>query len=101
MKKTSGSKVLNKDGMPNKDFEISLSFKTSQALASLFSIDDPKNGGHDRHIYLRDGYIYIRVWPGATYIASKKKVNDNQWHSLSLRCETGTNCVTTVDGNQA
>jgi hypothetical protein len=55
--------------MPNKDFEMSFSFKTSTKTTALFSIDSTV-GGHDRHVYLKNGKIYVRVWPGKTYIAS-------------------------------
>ena len=86
--------------MPNKDFEISFSFKTKQAKTSLFSIDNPSVGGHDRHINLVNGQLIMRVWPGGSFYASKKALNDDKWHSVSLRCESGTKCVTTIDGKK-
>jgi hypothetical protein len=86
--------------MPVKDFEISFSFKTGSKTTALFSIDDPKKGGHDRHIYLKNGMIYVRVWPGKTYIAGRGNYADNKWHSYTLTCETGTNCVSMIDGKK-
>ena len=100
IKSKRGSKTSNEDAMPVKDFEISFSFKTSSKTTALFSIDDPKQGGHDRHIYLKNGMIYVRVWPGKTYIAGKGNYADNQWHSYTLTCETGTNCVSMIDGKK-
>jgi phage-related protein len=52
--------------LPNTDFEIAFQFKTSSVYTSLFSIDSTA-GGHDRHLFLENGKLYARVWPGAKY----------------------------------
>ena len=63
-----------KTGIPNKNFKMSLEFKTkknAKGKIPLFSIDAVKGkGGHDRHIYLNNGALYVRVWPHGVFKAS-------------------------------
>lgn len=62
-------------------------------------------GGHDRHIYMSNGHIYARVWPGATYRITKQAgLNDDRWHSFIMTCRNGQKCQTKIDNklqNQA
>ena len=70
--------------MPVRDFEIAFSFKTGTKNTALFSIDNPTVGGHDRHIYLKNGMIYVRVWPGKTYIFNVKYQLLNPCYSKTI-----------------
>jgi hypothetical protein len=79
--------VLRK--IPDFDFEIAFDFKTQQrGNVGFFSIC--KNwdckGGHDRHIGLKNGRPYVRVWPGKGWQPAGKYAgyNDGHWHSLKL-----------------
>jgi len=76
-----------KTGLPNKNFKISFKFKTSQDSAPLFSMDAIKGrGGHDRHIYLDNGIMMMRVWPHGKFKVSDQKLDDDEWHQVELHC---------------
>jgi len=46
--------------LPDHNFEISFDFLTIMSgKCGLFSME---SGGHDRHICLKNGSIYIRIW---------------------------------------
>merc|ERR1712147_316029 len=82
-----GGMVLRK--IPDFDFEIAFDFKTQQrGNVGFFSIC--KNwdckGGHDRHIGLKNGRPYVRVWPGKGWMPAAKFTGyaDDAWHTLKL-----------------
>ena len=67
------------------DHTVSLWFKTDHPNCGLFSVDAGDQGasGHDRHIYLRDGNIYIRLYSNETISTSGTNYADNQWHKVA------------------
>lgn len=91
IKKKGQKKILNPNGLPNKNFEIEFEFKTKQSNSALFSIENPPKlgGGHDRHIYLKGGKLHHRVWPGKSIKVSNVNFADGNWHKLSLVSEKG------------
>ena len=96
MKKRGAKKVENEYGMPNKNFEIQFDFKTKSRNTALFSIED-SGGSHDRHIYIKNGKLYHRVWPGGTHLISRTNFADGNWHTLKLISEKGQPIITLVD----
>ena len=74
-------------GLPNSNFKISFEFQTFQANAPLFSMDEKGQGSNDRHIYLEDGIMMVRVWPYEKFKVSDQKLNDGNLHQITLTCE--------------
>ena len=92
-----GKKNDNEYGMPNKNFEIQFDFKTKSRNTALFSVEDNSGRSHDRHIYIKNGRLYHRVWPGSTHLASRTNYADGNWHTLKLIVEKGQPIITMVD----
>lgn len=85
-------------GLPNKNFEIELDFRTFESNTPLFSIDSwIGRGGHDRHLILKGGRLHIRIWPGPLYKASNLSLDNNQWHNLRVVCQKGEPIRTFID----
>lgn len=81
--------------LPDRNFEISLEFTTKMSDCGIFSIDF---NGHDRHICLKGGKMYIRVWKGGGWNAhTDKQYNDNKWHKVVLTVEAGVGQTLYVD----
>jgi len=87
--------VLNFDGAANiisaeldvseTDHTVSIWFKTSHKNCGIFSVDAGEKGakGHDRHIYLKGGNIYARVWKNETIHTAYTNYADNEWHRVT------------------
>ena len=60
---------------------------------------DAVNGreGHDRHIYLEDGIMMVRVWPYGKFKVSDQKLDDGKWHQMVLACEDDQPIRTYID----
>merc|ERR1712100_381165 len=82
--------------MPHKNFEIEFEFKTTNKNTA-FSVENDNGRSHDRHIYLKNGRIYHRVWPGKTHLTSYTNYADGNWHKLRLTSEKGQPIITVVD----
>ena len=93
-----GSKVLSLDGTndyvevainePETEITHEFWFKTTNADTGIFSITDGGLGqnGSDRHIYLSNGEIKVRVWSSiASEIIGSNGLNlaDGQWHHVA------------------
>jgi hypothetical protein len=57
-------------------------FKTTKDNVGLFSIT-ADDGGHDRHIYLKNGNIYTRIWSDETIGTTGLNLADGQWHHVA------------------
>jgi len=77
--------------LPDRNFEIRMQFKTKSATAGLFQIIATHGrGGHDRHLALKGGRMYVRTWKGPGWMAAAKtKYNNNRWHSVRLVVRNG------------
>ncbi len=63
-----GSYVRANVDVPETNFTMTASFATSQD-GGIFSVNAGNangSGGHDRHLFVKDGYLGYRVWPGTT-----------------------------------
>ena len=76
---------------------------TMPGKCGLFSLE---SGGHDRHICLRNGNVYVRIWntedgdnwqDAGQKISSGKKYNDGKWHNIQLQCQDGVGANVYVD----
>lgn len=67
-------------------------------------MDNPigDRGGHDRHIFIQDGVICVRVWPGGVFKCDEKEVEvcDGEYYHLQLICLKGCPIRVTLDGMQ-
>lgn len=57
-------------------------FKTTSPNGGLLSVTDGGNG-HDRHIYLKDGDIYTRLWTDEAIHTTGLGLADGQWHHVA------------------
>ena len=74
--------ILNE---PETEVTHELWFKTTNPNGGLFSVKARK-GGHDRHIYLKDGNVHTRIWMRTTnelLQSSGKNYADGQWHHVA------------------
>lgn len=90
---------FNMYGMPNYNFSVSFDFMTDNENSPFFSIESI-HGGHDRHVYMKNGLIYIRVWASqSTWAATTEAIyNDNEWHSFKMVCADDQGCAVELDG---
>ncbi len=58
-------------------------FKTTEANGGLFMCDSENNSGHDRHIYLKDGNVFARVWSDEKLRSEGLRLNDGVWHHVA------------------
>lgn len=73
--------------LPDRNFEITLQFQTRQKKCGFFELHGK---GHDRHMGLKNGRPYVRVWKGRGYTrTSGRTYNDGRWHTMRLRVVTG------------
>lgn len=74
-------------GLPNKNFVITLEFKTKDKDAPLFSVNSPIGEyGHDRHIYLKNGKAVVRISPEPLFTCKNQDLADDKWHLLEVFC---------------
>ncbi|NET14290.1 MAG: hypothetical protein F6K08_16360, partial [Okeania sp. SIO1H6] len=83
-----GSDTLVKTALaePVEGITHELWFKTHQADGGLFMCTSENRGGHDRHIYLKNGNVFARVWKHLEdeIIHSKNlTLNDGKWHHVA------------------
>ena len=52
----------------------------------MFSINDSIKGGDDRHLFVKDGVPYHRVWKGDVWKGNLNGlvINDYKWHIWNL-----------------
>jgi hypothetical protein len=62
------SYVSAKVDVPETDFTMTAAFATARdgGIFSVTSGDALGAGGHDRHLFVKNGYLGYRVWPGGT-----------------------------------
>jgi hypothetical protein len=53
--------------LSDKNFVISMDFKTKLSTVSLFELFSKKRGGWDRELGLKNGKPYVRVWRGSAW----------------------------------
>lgn len=74
---------------PETEITHEMWFKTTHSSGGLFSIEAFEKGvnkGHDRHIYIKNGDIYTRVWESTgSEIIHSSGINyaDGKWHHLA------------------
>ncbi len=89
-----GPKTLHFDGkddyisvvidLPETEVTHELWFRTDEANCGIFSVVDREGGGgHDRHIYLRNGNLNVRLWRNEVIGTSGLNLADNQWHHVA------------------
>jgi hypothetical protein len=85
--------------VPETNFTIEMWVKTAAANTGIFSVSSLPFGsnGHDRHLYLAGGQLWVRVWTGAGWNTGHT-LNDNQWHHIALTTQTGVGQKVYVDG---
>ena len=85
--------------VPEENFTMAAWIKTEDGGGGIMSVLDGAagGGGHDRHFFLVNGKLSIRVWPGGAW-ATDGEVADGEWHHVALTTETGTGQVAYVDG---
>lgn len=68
-----------------KDFTVSLWFKTSKPDVGLLSVDAGDRGtqGHDRHVYLQGGNVGARLWSNEVIVSNGHNFADGNWHRLT------------------
>jgi len=71
--------------VPENGCAVAFWFKTSNPGCGLFSVvQNPLGGGgHDRHLYLVDGNIGIRLWSNEILNTTGLNVADDQWHHIA------------------
>lgn len=81
------------------DFTQSVWVKTDNPGVGIMSVLDAEEGGggHDRHIFLVDGKLNFRVWPGGAW-STDAVVSDGEWHHIALVTKTGEGQTAYLDG---
>lgn len=85
--------------IPEQNFSIEMWVRTTALNTGIFSVSSGAlgAGGHDRHFYLNNGRLHIRVWTGAGW-NTNQILNDNQWHHIALTVQNGIGQRVYVDG---
>ncbi|MFT4867983.1 MAG: hypothetical protein ACI9LV_000596 [Candidatus Nanohaloarchaea archaeon] len=99
---------LDLQGELRTNFTICLWFRTSDGNAGISGVqggDDPDNAdGHDRHIYLTNGNVGLRVYnsggSNAEPISSGTNYADGNWHHVVFRANSNDGVYGFIDGNQ-
>ncbi|MCP4437975.1 MAG: LamG domain-containing protein [Aureispira sp.] len=67
------------------EYTTTIWFKTTHPNCGLFSVDAGILGanGHDRHLYLKEGNIYARVWNNEVIGSKGLMLADGRWHCVS------------------
>lgn len=70
--------------IPETEYAVSVWFKTTSPNGGLFGVVDGTQGsnGHDRHIYLSNGNIVVRVWDTEIISTTGLNLADNKWHNV-------------------
>jgi len=86
--------------IPEINFTIELQFRTLLPNVGIFGVLAGPSGqsGHDRHIYLRDGFLQQRVWADETINSVNSGYNDGLWHHYAMVVERGVGQKMYVDG---
>ena len=71
--------------VPETEVTHEFRFKTTDANAGLFAVVDGDlgTGGHDRHIYLKDGNINTRLWNTEIIQSTGLNLADGNWHHVA------------------
>jgi hypothetical protein len=85
--------------IPEQNFTIEMWVRTAALNTGIFSVSSGVlgAGGHDRHFYLNNGRLHMRVWTGAGW-NTNRILNDNQWHHIALTVQNGIGQRVYVDG---
>ncbi|MFB2804482.1 LamG-like jellyroll fold domain-containing protein [Microcystis sp. BLCC-F209] len=70
---------------PETEVTHELWFKTTSLNGGLFSVvaGNLGSGGHDRHIYLSNGNIVVRIWNNEVIASSGLNLADGKWHHVA------------------
>jgi len=82
-----------------RDFTSCVWFKTSLATTGMISVVGVNEGHNDRHMGLKEGKPYVRIWKNTKWI-SNVILNDNQWHHFCYTVITGTGQTMYIDGEK-
>jgi len=74
-------------------------FKTTKATTGMISVVGSNGSANDRHMGLKEGKPYVRVWKAAKW-TSNVILNDNQWHHFCYTVITGTGQTMYIDGEK-
>jgi hypothetical protein len=71
--------------VPETEYTVEFWFRTEDANAGLYCVVDANlgGGGHDRHIFLANGNVKIRVWNTEVITTSGLNLADGKWHHLA------------------
>ncbi|NUM46515.1 MAG: PASTA domain-containing protein [Anaerolineales bacterium] len=71
--------------LPETEVTHELWFRTSDPEAGIFSVTDQDLGvgGHDRHLFLRGGNLFARLWNHEVIGTSGLTLADTQWHHIA------------------
>ncbi len=80
-----GDYLSTEINVSEKEYTVSIWFKTKHANCGLFSIDagDRGQNGHDRHVYLHAGNIKARLWRNEVIATSGVNFADGRWHRVT------------------
>jgi len=86
--------------IPETNLTIEFWFKTTDPYGGLFGVEKGwlGNNGHDRHIYINDGYMKQRVYNNETITSQSSGFNDDQWHHYAMVIEKGVGQKMYIDG---
>ncbi|MEO8148608.1 MAG: LamG-like jellyroll fold domain-containing protein [Bacteroidia bacterium] len=82
--------------IPENNFTVEMWIKTTAFNTGIFSVTD-NFGSHDRHLYLSNGQLWVRVWTGPGW-NTNATINDGQWHHIALTVQTGVGQKVYIDG---
>ena len=70
--------------VPENGYAAAFWFKTTNPDCGLYAVvDNPLGSSHDRHIFLVDGNIRVRIWNVEIITAAGLNVADGQWHHVA------------------
>ena len=86
--------------IPETNLTVEFWFRTTSANGGMFAVRDniPGRGGHDRHVYLDNGYLKQRVWNNEVITSTNSGFNDGGWHHYAMIIEQGVGQKMYVDG---
>jgi len=65
----------------------------------MISVVGVNEGHNDRHMGLKEGKPYVRIWKNTKW-NSNVILNDNQWHHFCYTVITGTGQTMYIDGEK-
>jgi len=74
-------------------------FKTSQKKSGMVSVTNANGNAHDRHMGLKNGKPYVRIWKGQGW-QGNQTLNDNKWHHFCYTAITGQGQTMYIDGKK-